>query len=170
PWSDITAMDWNTLPMSLESAVHMLDQSAWAVVNNPNPEDRLHLRTQPQKDAPSLGKYYNGTAVRVLGENGDWLHVSVYGAEGWMMKRYLARSEAMNAVTSKGPTLSFVTYPALLYESPKSEYPFCKLVGDEDCLDMRVLGTVSDRWLHVWFMISGRSGYVLQDALTSEND
>ncbi|MEG0513837.1 MAG: SH3 domain-containing protein, partial [Clostridia bacterium] len=80
--------------------------------------------------------YYNGTAVRVLGENGDWLHVSVYGAEGWMMKRYLARSEAMNAVTSKGPTLSFVTYPALLYESPKSEYPFCKLVGDEDCFDM----------------------------------
>ncbi|MEG0049955.1 MAG: SH3 domain-containing protein [Clostridia bacterium] len=170
PWSDITAMDWNTLPMSLESAVHMLDQSAWAVVSNPNPEDRLHLRTQPQKDAPSLGKYYNGTAVRVLGENGDWLHVSVYGAEGWMMKRYLARSEAMNAVTSNGPTLSFVTYPALLYESPKSEYPFCKLVGDEDCFDMRVLGVVSDRWLHVWFMISGRSGYVLQDALTSEND
>ncbi|MEG0767889.1 MAG: SH3 domain-containing protein, partial [Clostridia bacterium] len=173
PWGDITRIDWNAMPMSLrlESAVQqMLDQSTWAVVNNPNPEDRLHLRTQPHKDAPSVGKYYNGTAVRVLGENGDWLHVRVYGVEGWMMKRYLARGEAMNAVPSKGPSLDFAVYPGALYENLQSEYPFYTLTSSDDCYDMQICGVAGDKWFHVWFASSGRSGYVRQDALTSRND
>ena len=32
-----------------------------AVVNNPDSNDRLNLRTNPSPDAPTLGKYYNGT-------------------------------------------------------------------------------------------------------------
>ncbi|MDD3336021.1 MAG: SH3 domain-containing protein [Eubacteriales bacterium] len=168
PWSDITCMDWNALPTSLESAVQRIDQSAWAVVNNPNPTDRLHLRTAPQKDASSLGKYYNGTAVRVLDENGEWLHVDVYGVEGWMMKQYLARGEAMKAVIPRVPTPNAATHLINLYETSNSEYPFYKLTSDGDWLDMRICGVVGGDWFHVWFMDSGRSGYVRQSALTLE--
>lgn len=168
PWSDITRIDWNALPTSLESAVQGMDQSSWAVVNNPNPTDRLHLRIAPQKNASSLGKYYNGTAVRVLDESDEWLHVDVYGVEGWMMKQYLARGEAMNAVIPRGPLPNAATYPIDLFESPDSEYSFYQLIRYGDGLDMRICGVVGDDWFHVWFMGSGRSGYVRKNAFAKE--
>ena len=66
-----------------------------AVVNNPNPQDRLHLRVLPDTQAQSLGKYYNGVHVRVLGgSTGAWVRVSVAGVEGYMQSRYLAFGSA----------------------------------------------------------------------------
>lgn len=62
----------------------------YAVVNNPNPADRLNLREAPSQDAYSLGKYYNGVAVQVLETEGDWARVCVGGTVGYMMRRYLA--------------------------------------------------------------------------------
>ena len=44
PWSDITEIDWTSLPMTEQEALAQLDSTGWAVVNNPNPADRLHLR------------------------------------------------------------------------------------------------------------------------------
>ena len=42
------------------------DYPAYAVVNNPNPQDRLHLREAPSADSASLGKYFNGVFAYVL--------------------------------------------------------------------------------------------------------
>lgn len=42
-----------------------------AVVNNPDSNDRLNLRTNPSPDAPTLGKYYNGTYLDVCSGNAD---------------------------------------------------------------------------------------------------
>ena len=54
-----------------------------AVVNNPDPSDRLNLRTNPSQDAPTLGKYYNGTHLEVLSNEKDgWVKVSIFDLEG----------------------------------------------------------------------------------------
>ncbi len=60
-------------------------------VYNPNPSDRLNLRASASDSAPSLGKYYNGTRVEVLGvmANSAWYHVRVDGRTGYMMAKYL---------------------------------------------------------------------------------
>ncbi|MCL1963828.1 MAG: SH3 domain-containing protein [Firmicutes bacterium] len=65
--------------------------SWWAVVNNPNPADRLNLRASPSVEAASLGKYYNGTVVEILLGNGAWckVRVDVDGKIGYMMRKYL---------------------------------------------------------------------------------
>ena len=53
-------------------------ESEWAVVNNPDPEDRLNLRAEPSRASSSLGKYFNGVLVKVLERTGDgWAHVLV---------------------------------------------------------------------------------------------
>ncbi|MGN0778450.1 MAG: SH3 domain-containing protein [Aristaeellaceae bacterium] len=78
-----------------------LDRTDWAVVNNPNPEDRLHLRIKPDKKATSLGKFYNGTPVHILEERGSWCRVEIGTdghLQGWMMKKYLATGEDMDGV------------------------------------------------------------------------
>lgn len=50
-----------------------------AVVNNPDSNDRLNLRTNPSPDAPTLGKYYNGTYLEVLSnEKNGWVKVSIF--------------------------------------------------------------------------------------------
>jgi uncharacterized protein YgiM (DUF1202 family) len=65
------------------------------VVNNPNPADRLNLRASANSSASSLGKYYNGTQVKVLQVvNSDWVKVQILSngkgtAIGYMMTRYL---------------------------------------------------------------------------------
>ena len=88
-----------------------LDQSGWAVVNNPDPADRLHLRAEASKSSRSLGKFYNGTPVKVLRSSGSWTKVQIgFGATartGWMMTKYLAFGADMDKVADAFPDLFF---------------------------------------------------------------
>ena len=61
-----------------------------AVVNNPDPQDRLHLRAKPSRNATSRGKYYNGTRVALDGDiRNGWVEVCVGMARGYMEAKYL---------------------------------------------------------------------------------
>lgn len=83
-----------------------------AIVNNPDPADRLHLRAKASSDAESLGKFYNGFSVYVLDSNPTaktWVQVEIGGKggdfymTGYMMTKYLAFGEAGNRVESGFP-------------------------------------------------------------------
>ncbi len=107
PGSELFSADIAALP-TVDQLAAVLDRSGWAKVNNPNPADRLHLRTQPDKDAASLGKFYNGTPVQVLEERGSWCRVQI-GTDGrlvgWMMKKYLVFGENMDGIDCAFPEL-----------------------------------------------------------------
>lgn len=167
PWNDVTTIDWDTLPMHLQGALQQLDQTGWAMVNNPNPEDRLPLRTQPNKDAASLGKYYNGTAVQMLEDGETWVKVSVLCVEGYMMKQYLAYGDAMNTIASAGPCQTAKSQFAYLYRHPQDEAPIG--VVTENDLALRIIGVVGEEWYHVWFVDSGLGGYIRQADLWGGN-
>ena len=96
-----------SIPRSMDAMKQALVQDGWAVVCNPNPEDRLYLRPEAGDRNDSLGKYYNGTPVQVLETKGDWFHVRicVNGPEGWMMKKFLAFGDRMNDVEPAWPNL-----------------------------------------------------------------
>ena len=95
----------------LDGATPEIDQSGWAVVNNPDPADRLHLRAKASKSGDSLGKFYNGTPVQVLERKGDWTRVQIgFGGSartGWMMTKYLAFGADMDKVHDAFPDLFF---------------------------------------------------------------
>ncbi len=89
------------LPETPEEAISQLKRDDLAVVNNPDPADRLHLRVSPSRGAKSLGKFYNGTIVHVLAQKGDWVQVRVGSTElmtGWMMRKYLAFGDDIDSV------------------------------------------------------------------------
>lgn len=137
--------------------------TGYATVNNPDPADRLHLRTQPSTDAPSLGKYYNGVAVRVLSQRGDWTHVEAEGVEGWMLSRYL--SFPTSAVGSDVPSAIPIAY----VNNPRpTDRLNLRQAADEDAASLgkyynntrlEVLG-VCDGWYHVRVLEDGRTGYM----------
>ncbi len=78
-----------------------------AIVNNPNPADRLNLRKKPSAVADTLGKYYNGVEVAILADAGNgWAQVSIGGRTGYMMTRYLSMGGKPGDVKSAMPVLT----------------------------------------------------------------
>ena len=164
PWSDITVMDWNSLPQSLEEALGTMDSRAWAVVSNPDSNDRLHLRASPDRGAKSLGKYYNGTPMRILETQGDWVRVDIFGISGWMMKQYLAIGDDGYHVEAMFPSRipANPTTHHYVYAGPDRDQPAfcasCEEIGES----LLVLAVVDGDWYHVWFPDGERTGYVEQ--------
>lgn len=79
-------------------ALMPLSALAGVYINNPDPADRLHLRSYPSTQAPSLGKYYNGAPITALEDNGKgWVRVRVGLAPGsligWMQKSFLLNTD-----------------------------------------------------------------------------
>lgn len=169
PWSDVTAIDWTTLPASYEEALAQLDASAWAVVSNPDPADRLHLRVHPDRDAASLGKYYNRTPVQIREYGEEWCAVTVCGLDGWMMTRYLALDEAMDGVKYAGPWLTWkedLTEHRLFAEPRISSS--CTVFSASYGPSFYVMGVAGD-YCHVWLPCTEEYGYIPTDDLWPGN-
>ena len=88
-------------------------EAVWAMVSNPNPADRLHLRAKPSTTAVSYGKYYNGVPVLVLsGPENGWCRVrvglgnGVCDIEGYMKSAYLAFDDEAVTVQDAQPTVT----------------------------------------------------------------
>ena len=157
PWNDMTKIDWTTLPKTLEEAADCMNGSGYAMVKNPDPADRLHLRTEPDKSAPSLGKYYTGTPVKVIRVQDDWVQVEVLGRQGWMMKKYLDFSEPY--------TIDLSILPA--YDDSQQKHPSVYQEPDEiagvmewpSWYETYGMGILEDGWYHVWNPWTGESGF-----------
>ena len=135
--------------------------AGFATVNNPNPADRLNLRTRPSSTATSLGKYYNGLTVEVLdGPTNGWTHVRIGVLEGYMDSRYLTDGEvasAMPTVTVKNTSGTGLNLR--LRQSTGSDslglYP--------NGTTVTVLG-VGETWHHV--TVGGQTGFMLASGLS----
>lgn len=97
-----------------------------AVVNNPKATQVLNLREAPSTSSRSLGQYYNGTAVTVLGMGTQWLRVRVGGVEGYMMTRYVKVNSA-SATPHKTVTNASSSY-VNLREGPGYDYDIIRRV------------------------------------------
>lgn len=165
PWSDISALDWNSLPASEAELRAGFDPSGWATPNNPNPQDRLHLRAGANRSADSLGKYYNGTPVRVLARGDEWTQVDICGVTGCMMTRYLAFGEAAAGVAQAPDSrLTLKDDRAALHVSPREDASYEIVTRDP-----MVIGVLEPSWFHVWVPETDQSGYMKQDALWPGN-
>ncbi len=141
-----------------------------AVVNNPNPADRLHLRTRASEKADSLGKYYNGVNVEILEyTDANWVKARVAGVTGYMMRKYLAFGAAASRVQSAIPATRTVS--AYINREPILLYPSAKVdnnnyvIGLTTDTAVEVLGVVGDNWLHV--RSGSYTGYILTKYIVS---
>ena len=138
PYDDVTDLPFADFPTSYAQAVQQLDNTNWAVVNNPKPTDRLHLRTEPDRKSVSLGKFYNRTPVYVDEIRGDWAHVRIGRATtGYMLTKYLAFGEDADKVECAFPQLEVreeyrlnvadeTTYEFEVLDEPKKSAPYTR--------------------------------------------
>ena len=168
PWSSICERNvWSALPATIEEAVSKMDAAAlnigYAVVNNPNPADRLYLRERPDRDSASLGKYYNGTPVKVYQIRGNWAQVEIGRQAGWMMKKYLTfgtSEQGLLCDTSAMPQLMSRGVGLTVYEWPTGWPQVYKRMLTVPV--MKIIGVVGEEWYHVWFPQTGDDGFVKQ--------
>ncbi len=144
-------------PGGVPGAVKPVDrQTQSAVVNNANNQEFLNLSAKPAKGAKSLGKYKNGTTVQVIDTQGNWAHVQLHVAEGYMPLESLVFTDQFNHLTSItwGRRRREMTEPLRLYAEPSEEAPSEAVTED---VSMRILDTVGV-WYHV--LLKGHEGYV----------
>ena len=132
-------------------------------VVNPQPDQRLNLRSGPSMDFSSLGKYYTGVYVENYHqEKNGYLRVRIGNQVGYMDKRYLQPydssdvSEIRNTVilNSGGSGGNLRTEPSL----------DGKLIGlYPNGTEVAVLGITPNHWCHV--MINGVTGFMMEDKL-----
>lgn len=111
-------------------------------------DSRVKLRAQPSRNAAVLGAYYDGAPVTVHSVSGEWAQVSVGGRDGYMMREFLEKTGAGEAVGPLGRASYADTDGGVaVYERPEQ---------DAACLTVlpvgtyaRVLGTVGEEYLHV---------------------
>lgn len=60
-------------------------------VTNPDSADRLNLRREAHTESESIGRFYSGTAVQVVGTSGSFSSVRVGSLSGYMQTSYLTR-------------------------------------------------------------------------------
>ena len=148
PYYDVTDLPFAEFPTTYEEAVQHLDRTNWAVVNNPNPTDRLHLREKPDRKSVSLGKFYNRTPVYVDEIRGEWAHVTIgCDLSGWMLTDYLAFGADMEKVAC--------AFPQLTVKEAHQEYG-----ADEFVYEYRVF-TVPDLSADTMRWHSGESYYLI---------
>lgn len=116
-------------------------------ISNPDPTDRLHLRTSPSAKSKSMGKYYNGTIGTLKGftEDGEWLKVELYGRTGYMMSKFITIEGKTNRTYYGIPT-AHVRKSANLFRNPT-------LSGQSKAVpantEIEILGLVDENTLHV---------------------
>lgn len=155
---DLSRITTDDLPRRYADAWALFDRTGYAVVNNPNPKDRLHLRANPSQRADSLGKFYNGTILQVKEKKGDWWRVAIGQLDGWMMGKYLVEGEAMDQVKTAFPVLDLKEgkEDALRFTTPEGRAD--KVLGTAWPMEwqLRIIGVYGDDW----FILTTREGQV----------
>lgn len=132
------------------------------VVNNPDAEDRLNLRTEPRQDAPTLGKYYNGTYPEVLSDEMDgWVKVRIFDLEGYMMAKFLTYPDQLQTGAATVPTVKIQNSGGSGLNLRKSQSTGSISLGlYKNGATVRVFG-VSETWCHVQTE-DGNVGFMLR--------
>ena len=135
-----------------------------ATINNPNPADRLNLRTAPSVDAPTLGKYYTGTFVEVLGEAQDgWVWVRFCNLEGYMQKKFLAFDEARGLVGSALPVVKINNLGGTGLHLRETQSANSASLGLYPNGEVLFVYGVGETWCHV--QAGGKIGFMLREQL-----
>ena len=161
PWSDVTTIDWDKLPRTFEEAVAGMNGDGWAIVDNPNPADRLNLRAKASQKSASLGKYYNDTPVKVLDSKGEWTYVDCFGRKGWMRTKFLNFNQPYLVDFTAMPEAEgdYITALAPLCSEPGNPATQWDQWDFEDPLVLGITSVAGTEYVHLWLPRSNVAGF-----------
>lgn len=137
--------------------------SGSAFIRNPQSGFRLNLRTGPSSSYTSLGKYYTGTPVTLMGESrGGYLRVRIGSVTGWVDARFI--TDDGWSFTSELPHVT-ITNPgggANLRDGASTSA--MRIGWYPHGASVTILGVREDEWYHV--AVAGQTGYMSSTLLS----
>lgn len=125
-------------------AAFALAETAY-VDNGSDPESRLNMRSAPDKNAASLGKFYSGTQVQIVADaGGGWAQVAIGGVNGYMMTQYLRgeMSGVLDARPGRKVASPYGTPAVVLRDRPSDSYNAVTMLAVGE--SVRVIGVSGD--------------------------
>lgn len=116
-----------------------------AVVANQNVADRLILRSAPTKNGKVLGRFYSGTPVIILEDDGSWCRVQIGSLTGYMMRPYLADELPNYDLPQLFFDASVKKTNAPVYSKASTSSPVVARASDT----IKLLGDINDDWRYV---------------------
>lgn len=116
-----------------------------AVVANQNVADRLILRSAPTKNGKVLGRFYSGTPVIILEDDGSWCRVQIGSLTGYMMRPYLADELPNYDLPQLFFDASVKKTNAPIYSKASTSSPVIARASDT----IKLLGDINDDWRYV---------------------
>ena len=125
-----------------------------------NINEMLSLRKRADITAPSLGKYYNGTVVKLLeAPKNGWVKVQIAGqAEGYVQTSYLAMEGQSVTVGHRQMVIDNKSGTGLNMRS-KPETNGKKIALYDNGVEVTVIGQWYNGWYHI--VVDGQYGFVL---------
>ena len=123
--------------------------------------DRVHLRAEPSIEADSMGLYYTGTDVIIIGYEADWAWVMIGDEVGYMLREYLTLEDTARLG------------PWCVVDDPYSTWVNLRMTPSMDgfivmCPDngtaVHILGEAANGWSYV--ECEGVKGYMVTDFLS----
>jgi len=165
PSFELSSLNTAELPATVAEAARFVDTAGWAAVKSDKPTDRLHLRAAPSTGAASIGRYYSGTPVQILVDQGEWAKVSVAGIQGYMMRKFLAFGQDMLGVERWFPSKILidedVEQGVNVYASPNTLSAVVSVLRENHTgfRQLHIIATVGEDWYHI-LCNDGTTGYV----------
>lgn len=129
------------------------------IVSNPDPADRLHLRTESDRDSKSLGKYYNGVQVIINGDiTGEWVAVAIGNLTGYMKTEYLKTDEKDTKSAMPIMKVSNPNFSGNLHLREKQSTKSKSLGLYSNGTEVILMG-FNEEWAHV--IVEGQIGFML---------
>ena len=127
----------------------------------------LYSKPGSPSEAQTLGLFYNGTPVRVIGEKGEWCQVRIGGQEGWALKSQLVPAGEKQVISPEYRTGKVNSASGLnLRRSPSSAEEKIKTLKDGTFV--YVMGEMQSGWYYV--MVGEDVGYVNAKFVQMDND
>jgi hypothetical protein len=150
----------------------LADGGAWTEVIDGQSADRVHLRAAPSTQADSLGLYFTGTPVTVLGRIGGFTQVRIGSAQGFIMSRYLLGIDEAAHLGARWP-LGLINNPGGGFVNLRA-YPSeagTEVLGTvENGVLVQIWGETADHWYYVSDGTSGQMGYMMASLVLPVDD
>lgn len=121
--------------------------------------DRVHLRSAPSADAPSLGLYFTGTGVACLSDPAQtWVQVSIGAETGYMMSKYLTNEPVLSQQRLGTVSAGSVNFR----QGPSLQAGLFSTLAEGTTLTVH--GETADHWYYA--STGGKTGYVMASYVT----
>ena len=132
----MTQLELRQLPLTFDELISQADSSGWAVVQSESWFLTRTLYAGPSSTAAMLGEYFPAASARILEDRGEWLHVSIWGREGWMQRGSLAFGlDMLDVFLRTGDEISLFTHePGPFTPAWRTTLPSCSSSPATSCL------------------------------------